>query len=789
MRRWFVVLGVGALTLVILGIVRPDLIVIANTPTGGDMGAHVLGPAELRDTLLPQGRISGWSNSWFAGFPLFYFYFPLPSLVIVALDFLMPYGVAFKLVTVLGLLATPASATFFAKTLGYDRVTSLLAGVFGGSIVLVESYTIYGGNLPSTMAGEFSFSWSFALGLFALGMLMKATDKPSLRPWAALLLALAALSHVLTTLMVVIGSLAILFRRGGAASTFITWVWGFALSAFWALPLALRIGITADMGWRPLRSWDELFPTELLLVIPFALVGLYLSVKRKIFIAPVVLMGVVPAVYFWLVTALPELFPDVVGTGSWKLWNGRLIPYWYFSLLFLAGAAIGLGWQWISERIPERTRLWVPLGGLAVLAWAFAGISEATGRGYVLQGSTVSGWSSDVSFDFSWVSVGMWELAAIITVVALVLGMIRAFEAPSAETGALVLAGVVIVGWAASVSFAGGWVAWNFKGYEAKEAYPEYRALLEEVDQLRDGTRIQWESSSELNKYGTTMALMLFPYWTDGDQRSQEGLYFESSLTTPFHFVNHSEMSASPSNPIPGLPYSTFDMEKGLEHLEVYAVDYYVSFTPEAADKARSLGLPEVATPEPFAIFDLGGQELVEVLDYTPSVFVPPPTDFLGQFIPLPGEEEDGTPPASFSDFAMDWYAPDTRYLDHIVTSDGPSEWPRIDGLDEVLSAEPVVAAGQVSNVELTDSRISFDTTAVGVPHLVKVSYFPNWQTDDADGPYRATPSLMVVVPTAEHVDIEFKNTWVEWAGLGLAALGFLAFVAAMVARRVGNDA
>ena len=32
------------------------------------MGAHVLGPAYLRDVLLPGGRIIGWSNYWFAGF-------------------------------------------------------------------------------------------------------------------------------------------------------------------------------------------------------------------------------------------------------------------------------------------------------------------------------------------------------------------------------------------------------------------------------------------------------------------------------------------------------------------------------------------------------------------------------------------------------------------------------------------------------------------------------------------------------------------------------------------------
>lgn len=785
MRRWFVVVGVGLLTLVILGLVRPDLIVVANTPTGGDMGAHVLGPAALRDSLLPAGRVTGWSNSWFAGFPLFYFYFPLPSLVIVALDLVLPYGVAFKLVTVLGLLATPAAAVFFARTLGYERPTALLAGVFGGAIVLTESYTIYGGNLPSTMAGEFSFSWSFALGLFALGVLVRAIDRPRFVPLAALLLAVTALSHVLTTLMVVIGMIPILFRRGGASSTLLTWLWGFAIAAFWALPLVVRIGLTADMGWRPLSSWDEIFPTELLLVLPFAVVGLVLSIRRRVFISPVVLMGTVPVVYFWLVTALPQFFPDVIGTGSWKLWNGRLIPYWYFAVLFLAGAGIGLGWQWLAERLPERARLWLPLGGLVAVAWAFAGVSAAAGRAHVIQGTALTPWPG-LSIDLSWLRIDPLALAVGVTAIALAVAALTRVRPPALETGALALVVVVVVAWAASVSFAGGWVAWNFRGYEGKEAYPEYRDLLETVDGLEPG-RIQWESNSELNRFGTTMALMLFPYWTYGDQTSQEGLYFESSLTTPFHFVNHSEMSFRPSNPIPGLPYATFDMEKGLRHLETYAVDYYVSFTPEAQDKADGLGLDKVATSGQFAIYDLGPQQLVEVAEFEPSVFVPPPTDLLGQFVPLPDEEEDGAPPASFSDFAMDWYA-DTDNLPYLVTADGPDDWARIDSLDEVRAADST-GGGVVTDVELTDHRISFRTTAVGEPHLVKVSYFPNWRATGAEGPYRSTPSLMVVVPTQEDVVLEFRNTWVEWAGVGLTVVGLVALVGAAVAGRRREDA
>ena len=56
------------------------------SPSGGDMGAHVWGPAFLRDHLLTEGRLSGWTPDWYAGFPAYQFYMVVPSLLIVALD-------------------------------------------------------------------------------------------------------------------------------------------------------------------------------------------------------------------------------------------------------------------------------------------------------------------------------------------------------------------------------------------------------------------------------------------------------------------------------------------------------------------------------------------------------------------------------------------------------------------------------------------------------------------------------------------------------------------------------
>ena len=92
-----------------------------------------------------------------------------------------------------------------------------------------------------------------------------------------------------------------------------------------------------------------------------------------------------------------------------------------------------------------------------------------------------------------------------------------------------------------------------------------------------------------------------------------------------------------------------------------------------------------------------------------------------------------------------------------------------------------------MTDVVLDNHTISFSTTAIGVPHLVKVSHFPNWTADGAAGPYRAAPSLMVVVPTDQDVVIEFRNTWAENLGWLLTFVALGGLVVYGVVSRVRN--
>ncbi|HQZ42718.1 MAG TPA: hypothetical protein PK735_07515 [Flavobacteriales bacterium] len=85
-----------------------------------------------------------------------------------------------------------------------------------------------------------------------------------------------------------------------------------------------------------------------------------------------------------------------------------------------------------------------------------------------------------------------------------------------------------------------------------------------------------------------------------------------------------------------------------------------------------------------------------------------------------------------------------------------------------------------------TDSEqdITFDVSQVGVPVLVKVSYFPNWEVDGADGPYRIAPNSMVVVPTSTHVRLHYEPQALDRIAYLLTFLG----IALMIFWRVRGD-
>ena len=198
---------VGGTTFSVLKVVHLNLVFENNTPTGGDMGAHVMAPAYLRDHLLPHFQLSGWSNYWYDGFPLYRFYMVVPALMIVALNIVFPYGVAFKIVAILGLVTLPVCAWAFGRLARFRYPMPELMALAATVFLFDESFSIYGGNVKSTMAGEFSFSIALSFAILGLGVFARGMETGKFRSWAAILISLAMLCHGIVLIFVVLGAL------------------------------------------------------------------------------------------------------------------------------------------------------------------------------------------------------------------------------------------------------------------------------------------------------------------------------------------------------------------------------------------------------------------------------------------------------------------------------------------------------------------------------------------------------------------------------------------------------
>ena len=766
-------------TLMVFFTLQPSLIFRNNTPTGGDMGAHVYGPAYLRDHLLTSFRLSGWSNDWYAGLPIYRFYMVVPAIFILLLNIVLPYGIALKLVAVAGLLALPVCTWLFAKLARLVFPLPELLVVASTVFLFDESFTIYGGNIASTMAGEFSFSIALAFSILGFGVFIRGLETGKYRIAATLLLALAALSHGIVLLFVFLGYVLILAMHRDAAK----WRLGLPvigtailLSAFWVVPFVLNHSYMTDMKYEPQPTGysesfiDMFFPLHTVfdvIIMGFAIVGFLSALWRRNSTAS--WMGIYGIILAIGVFVARESLP-IIGL----LWNPRILPFFYLLryMLMMIGiyeTVVAVARFASLERAAARVARTGEVQTLAPSPRGRLNFNVATAVVVALLAISVIG------FRFQELPLATFRTAED--------GSVRygigPFSVPSSNDG-----------------FVDGWARWNFTGYEGKNAYGEYRAIVETMKQIGEDPRYGcgralWENNGELNKYGTTMGLMLLPHWTDGCIGSMEGLFFEASGTTPYHFIAAAAMSKQSSNPVRELRYDDNNAALGVRYLQELGVRYYMGFTPEAVREASAQpALREITRSGPWVIYEVAASDLVVPLTVQPVV-VAGRTDSQAD-MGHPGDAKErwleiGT---SWLQNPNDWPA--------VPAASGPSEWQRIDvaidmnrrigepdgasrRVDVVLPTQPIdvvnVAPIVVSDVEQGRSSVSFSVDKIGTPVLVRTSYFPNWNVSGAKGPYRVAPNMMVVIPTQTDVKLSFGWSLLDVFAYVLSILGIVVLV------------
>ena len=770
---------VAGSTLMLLMTLHPELILRNNTPTGGDMGAHVYGPAYLRDFLLPHFRLTGWSNDWYSGFPMYRFYMVVPAIAVLLIDLVLPYGIALKIVAVLGILALPVCTWLFGKFAKFVFPIPELLTLASVVFLYDESFTIYGGNIASTMAGEFSFSISLSLAVLGFGLLIRAFEEHRGKMLTALVVALSALSHGIV-LLFVFGGVVLLavvwYNRRSTITAATISITAVLLSAFWVLPFLIGHAYMTDMKYEPRPSgasdsfWSMYFPLTTfwdVVITGFAILAFVNFVKTRNRTG--IWMGVYCIVLVLGVYFGRESLP-IIGL----LWNPRLLPFFYLLRYFLMivgiyESAVRLFGFYQLQRVGRQA------------------LSEQSVDGL----KPVTLISANPKFNLSWITV---MTVLVVSIIGFRFQEIPFGKLTTNAAGETIYRWGVISTKATNDGFVDGWARWNFTGYEGKSAYAEYRGLVETMKEIgKDPNlgcgRALWENNGELNKYGTTMSLMLLPHWTKGCIGSMEGLNFEAAGTTPYHFITAAAMSKQSSNPVRELRYDDNNAGLGVRYLQELGVRYYMAFTAEAINQANmQAALLKIAESGPWVIYKVENSDLVVSMSVQPVIV----------------ESNVGDPKERWLEIGTSWFQHPEDWA-AIPVDNGPDEWQKVEAVvdlnrrqgepndpsrrvDIVKPSETINLVAlppvQISNTVLEDEAISFKVDKVGVPVLVRMSYFPNWKAHGAQGPFRVAPNLMVVIPTENEVRLHYGYTTVDFFSYFLTLVG----VGMMVVRWRGRQ-
>lgn len=719
----------------LLSYFTPSFLFSSTVTTGGDTASHYLTADYLINTLLPKYQIIGWMPGNYAGFPLFQFYFPFPFLIMAALNWFMPLQIAFKLVTVLGIFLLPLCAFFCLRLLGFRFPAPIIGAIFSLPFLFMEANSMWGGNIPSTLAGEFTYSIGFALLILYLGLFSRGLAENKYAVLNAVLLSVIGLSHGYTLLFGVFVTTFFLFTT----ERFLEKAWytlkvngiAFLLLGFWMIQLLWFMPYTTRFTfvWI-LKGLSQVFPPILWPVIALALAGVVFNTIRAIRhrnspveIPPSPLYekggqgddSLSPFRKGGLrgISAGPGMTPSSIVTQSPgeansgnRSTNGRAF-LWFVCLLATAFYLVAYNINVVDVRF-------IPMIQFSLMLLGAVGLRDLTSR---LGG---------------------------LSLVPLFVGVIT----------------VVLVN--SQIGYIPNWIAWNYSGFEKKGVWPAYKAVNDCLKGTCADPRVVYEHDPKQQAAGTIRAFEMLPYFSG--RSTLEGLYIQSTVTSPFVFYLQSEISEKPSTPLTDYNYSRVNLERGIKHLELFNVSHLIVVTKELREGLSKCDevLREAYFP-PYTIYRLknNGNRYVSVLETEPALLIT--KDWRQEAFQWFRKSDLKT----FVAFKEKLEPEDTRRFHKIVRG-------RLS--DEVLHPASVQPAALVKEI-VRPEEILIETRNVGRPHLVRVSYHPNWHVEGADEIYPVSPSFMLIFPTKERVRLYFGPSFPNYLGYALSLLGLLTII------------
>ncbi len=705
--------------LFLLTFFKPSLMLSPTTTTGGDMGSHYVIAHYMKTYLLPHGKLIGWYPHWLAGTPMLQYYFVPPYLLMVILSFFIPLEIAFKLVTVLGIFMLPL-ATFLAMRLfGFKFPTPILSASLILPFLFIETYSRYGGNIKSTLAGQFPYGISFALAFLALALVYRGMKTKKYLAISSIVLSLVVLNHIYTAIAVGM-TFFFLFLEGLIRKKYnelryiiIVGIISLLLAGFWVIPVFFKFAFNSaprDVFYGFPNVARIFLPTFLIFYI-FALIAIFSPLfttilnlfrgkKPKLQLPSFLnLDDKVTVIYYYSISA----FIFFMLSNHTNLLYVRFLPFLYFTPLILA--AIGI--QKLTSKL--RAQLLIPfIVFFCVSLYLTPGVNEIP---YLNQ-------------DFRsnpYLSHGVKDVQH--------------------------------------------WIKWNYEGLESKSNWNTYKEVNDYLKTLEPSGRVDIEYSSAYNSFGTPRVFEASPIFSE--KSVMESLLLESSITFPFFFYLQKEVSREAWWPGFPIKMPRFNLTKGAQDLKLYNVKYFVASSEKIKEVIKENDnyhfLKKIGQ---FEIYQLNeDSQYVEPLTREPILVV---TDdwrtFSFKWFPLDYNDVPLVFSSAISDYELEHFRlvildKDVEIKNTNIQTFTPDE------LLKALESSKELKGDCLVTSNLEEEEISIQTNCLGKPLIVKTSYFPNWMVKGAEKIYLASPSIMLIFPEQENVLIYYGTTFSDYLG------------------------
>jgi len=317
------------------------------------------------------------------------------------------------------------------------------------------------------------------------------------------------------------------------------------------------------------------------------------------------------------------------------------------------------------------------------------------------------------------------------------------------------------------------WYRYNNKGYEGTPGYREYIQIndylrnYENTDPL-NAPRVGYEKCDEYGLYGGDRAFESLPAFSG--RQTMEGIHYASSPASKFMAFFQTEYSRDIKTPKAHI-LSRMNPDALPVHLGLYNISQLILSTAEAkrvfADSPLFKREADFGQLSVYRYLECDGK-YVDVPEIRPVLYTPEKwIEAFYQWYIRPELNGVLLIPEKFIENEADKAVFFSKTDDVLHLEDF-----RKDRLNrEKLEID----------THLEHLKIRFTTNKVGLPHLVKVSYFPNWQVErGANGVYPVSPHLMMVIPREKEVILTYGMTSrdkIGWSITGFTLISLLVWL------------